>query len=825
MSQLKYIKKKKAGVKETEFSGLKRKGIELIRNLSGSVWTDHNLHDPGITILEQLCFALSELAYRADFPVADFLTGKEGTIDFNSQCLFLPEQVFPSIPVTETDLRKVILDSFPDIDNVWIAPGQKEAGGLFDIIVKLNENSVSVSGKRDKERLKKKIRNLHASQRNLCEDIRNIIICGNSFYHLYADIEISNDRPAIDVLSEIYFRCSQKIDPGIRFFDYEDLLAEGWSVERILSGPLTRHGHLSGRDLRRNVAAIHISEVINLISQVPGVINVRKFCLLGDDAVNTETIPRDSISSAPCLKLPEEPDEIGIALYRKKMRVNVPSTALRERLEKWELGYNARRYTRQNIRSLYTLPEGKKREVSAYYSIQNHFPAAYGINSYGVPASAPPEVKARAGQLKAYLMLFEQIMANTLSDLEKLPELFSLDERGDKSYTFQFLDDSVIPDITRIYRGYSQKRREKFIAGLERVTRRHDRFHERKTRLLDYLLALYGEKFSQKALGHYNFYYTKKEEERVHLQNRIKFLKHIIAFNRDRSRSFNYRELSWNTGDVSGLKMRVSILLGLPTHTNRSLTAVFIKEGLKIIPDEELAGSRLGSLELRFANLDRLEDRLKNNFHAVKTSVNTDSLKPKQVKALLDEVLLLKNNVINASFLRHGLSPERYRVGSFSAGKSFQVIFKPYGEAEWCYLCRYGTKERAILAVNCLYRFIRTLNIRSEGFHVIEHILLSPMIRNEHEVKVPDDFYPFRISLLFPAWTARFSNAGFRELAEETVRINCPAHICPDFYWLDFDEMLEFELVYKRWLILKSEPKADKAETDAYSEKIIKFLL
>lgn len=43
---------------------LREKGISLIQKLSGSTWTDHNLHDPGITILEQICFAIADVSYQ-----------------------------------------------------------------------------------------------------------------------------------------------------------------------------------------------------------------------------------------------------------------------------------------------------------------------------------------------------------------------------------------------------------------------------------------------------------------------------------------------------------------------------------------------------------------------------------------------------------------------------------------------------------------------------------------------------------------------------------------------------------------------------------------
>ena len=44
--------------------GLREMGIEEIQKLSGKIWTDFNLHDPGVTILEQLCYALTDLGVQ-----------------------------------------------------------------------------------------------------------------------------------------------------------------------------------------------------------------------------------------------------------------------------------------------------------------------------------------------------------------------------------------------------------------------------------------------------------------------------------------------------------------------------------------------------------------------------------------------------------------------------------------------------------------------------------------------------------------------------------------------------------------------------------------
>ena len=52
---------------------LRRQGIKHIARLGSSLWTDYNTHDPGITILEQLCYALTDLGYRINHSLPDIL--------------------------------------------------------------------------------------------------------------------------------------------------------------------------------------------------------------------------------------------------------------------------------------------------------------------------------------------------------------------------------------------------------------------------------------------------------------------------------------------------------------------------------------------------------------------------------------------------------------------------------------------------------------------------------------------------------------------------------------------------------------------------------
>src|SRR5262249_52878674 len=101
---------KETGERDHSFDldALKEEGLRKIQELAGSEWTDFNFHDPGVTILEVLCYALTDLAYRADFDIADILSvpGKKKIAD----PLFAPEEILTTAPLSNLDFRRLILD-------------------------------------------------------------------------------------------------------------------------------------------------------------------------------------------------------------------------------------------------------------------------------------------------------------------------------------------------------------------------------------------------------------------------------------------------------------------------------------------------------------------------------------------------------------------------------------------------------------------------------------------------------------------------------------------------------------------------------------------
>ncbi len=90
------------------------------------------------------------------------------------------------------------------------------------------------------------------------------------------------------------------------------------------------------------------------------------------------------------------------------------------------------------------VPIGKKRDTETYWPVQYDYPQTYGIGLYGLPDNATQLRIAQQRQLKAYLMFYEQLLADFLSQLSNAYELFSTDNIV-HTYYAQFLKD--IKDI------------------------------------------------------------------------------------------------------------------------------------------------------------------------------------------------------------------------------------------------------------------------------------------------------------------------------------------------------------------------------------------
>ncbi len=103
-----------------DVDALQAEGMELLRKLCGETWTDHNVHDPGRTTLAVMCYALSDLAFRAGRELEDVIAPPPD--ELVPSPFFSAREILTCAPVTAMDLRKLLID-IEGVRNAWLEPG------------------------------------------------------------------------------------------------------------------------------------------------------------------------------------------------------------------------------------------------------------------------------------------------------------------------------------------------------------------------------------------------------------------------------------------------------------------------------------------------------------------------------------------------------------------------------------------------------------------------------------------------------------------------------------------------------------------------------
>jgi hypothetical protein len=99
---------------------LRQNGLQYIQQLGSRFWTDYNIHDPGITILELLCYAITDLGYRTSYDIKDLLAVPFNQVpDHNRQAFYTAREILTVNPWTNADFRKLLID-IDGVKNAWL---------------------------------------------------------------------------------------------------------------------------------------------------------------------------------------------------------------------------------------------------------------------------------------------------------------------------------------------------------------------------------------------------------------------------------------------------------------------------------------------------------------------------------------------------------------------------------------------------------------------------------------------------------------------------------------------------------------------------------
>lgn len=829
-----------------DYSTLKEQGLAMAQALAGDIWTDYNEHDPGVTALEQLCYALTELSYRAEFPVRDLLTDKiSNQINSQQQALYLPEKMLPCNPVTIDDYRKLIIDRVAGVGNVWLTPDktQPDVRGLYRIWVYVpndeecicDDNNVAIT-------VSRQVAEVYNRHRDVCEDVAEVRLLAPVLTRVKAQVAITGGVPPEFTLARLFFQLGLLLAPEVQRAPLRSALDAGATAETIFNGPLLWNGLIDNAQLRDKPTCIPISEVTNSILKVDGVINVRNVAVTlfePNGSGDSTYTGNDNIPIPPDRFLALDTNAGGahgrfsIALVCNGIPVPVNGARVGRELEKLWKSYRRTYNLAAEYAQYFAFPHGKYRDVRQYYSIQNQFPNLYGINEYGVVNNNTRAVQpAQAKQFKGYLLAFDQVLANYFAQLAHVKDLYSIDRGLQHTYFYQYLDHSV-PDVEPLLKkdGY-----DNYHNGLPRIIHNEDNFDERRNRFLDVLLAIYGQTLDRAGTSQSQESGTGRYARQL-IEAKITWLQNLVPGTRDRGRAFDYLDRA-SRENICAMEIKIRIQLDMEVNERVPLSQLCSELGVEIVESDRDAslGRKLDSysdyLEGQFSSMTGIADNGDEQAAAASPAaeVSSDEI---PLAARDHPVSLLHGQRLSEEFLQAATDITQFRIGAYAdqqyAGQQkVALVCKSPGDGGWHFIESYRDYRQAQSVAATLAPTTRKLHRNCRQIYLVEHILLRYALHDREQAESdeksePENFdYSFTVSAVVSVTSEQRRSLDYHRTVCDIIRQNTPAHLMLQVYFISPHALCHFEGLYWAWRhALKT---GDRAQRIITSNRLKHFL-
>lgn len=663
-----------------DFDFLKQKGIESLQKYAGKVWTDYNLHDPGITLLETFCFALTEMGYRCRFGIDDLL---ELPVGKNVASLNIAaENYLFTNPLTESDYRKLILN-IENVRNAYarVYSNLSDYSGLWEIVVEPFPNA-------DVDTIISDIHKTLHQNRNLCEDFQKIALVEYDEISFYIELETKSNPNTKQLLNAVYRALEEFLNPVVTRHGINDLMAEAYTIDEIFDGPKPVNGFILEHELIQvqQPDKLFVSDLFHLLMDFAEIEHIRKLKIFDSKGIQHKWVCPVGKNKSATLNV----EKTEIVLYHSgKIIANDHN-----KLDLFDKGfYQSTGKNSHKILSRKTI-RGEYIDVADYRSVMNDLPDFYGVGEAGLSQFAPPQRKGQANQLKAYLLLFDLLNLNFLLQLENLAQLFSY-EKIDKTLFTQAIKDAPgielmyvpfikkcqtlnidLSDKARVMKLW-KKEREAVFSQLEQniqlIAENEKRFAVRRNKLLDHLLARFSIKFE--------WVFNKNAEEsnlEIQLINKkIDVLKHLNEVTNLKAQAINISEIDHIKAFDAGIDHVIQKLAGF----NRA--QLFVDGMFEY--SREFPQEHTGTF-FKFLNIE-------------------------------------KRKVFNALSL-WGASEENYQIETDH--QSFRIQLTDGKKVLAEYSEEYENEASASEAIKQLASKVRFENAMFESVYVFEHILLRP---------------------------------------------------------------------------------------------------
>ncbi|CAM1351278.1 hypothetical protein [Tenacibaculum halocynthiae] len=825
---------------DLDFSFLRKEGISYLESFGGKLWTDFNSHDPGVTILEMLCYAITDLGMRMNTPLEDLLASKNPDLSLQAQ-FYKASEILPSKPVNELDYRKLFID-IKGVKNCWLRIYDKQVHvdcknnklaykkftnilpefqkkfklkGLYTLLVDLEEGY--------SDELFSTIKTIYHQNRNLCEDLIEVKQVEEQPIAICANVDVVPEADEEKIYATILFEIENYLSPSLQVYSVQQMLDKEYTTDEIFDGPILKNGfinteELKNADLRKEV---RLSDIMKLIMNVEGVKLIKDisvgFC---DESLTQEN------KWVVCIDKDKKPvlcDKSSFNFSKGFLPLNLNYERVNTYLEQLKEDDKEAQKIADADKDL-PLPKGNVVASNEYTTIQNDFPDTYGIGQEGLSVHVTNERKSKAKQLKGYLTFFDQILATYFKHLSEVRTLLSVSGQEKRTYFTQAIKD--IKDFESIANEYPESNDAELTKLL---LSQFDNNIERRNSILDHLLARFAERFGEYTFIMKALYGTATDE--IVLSNKEAFLKDYKVISSDRGLAFNYYKQSeeglWGTNNVSGFQKRIARLMGISNEKRRHLTETnvevydLLNSHNKTVYRWRLKDNDGAILLSATESYTKVAFAIEELYFAVLQIVQTSE---SEIEKAFE--IGIKDNT-EIGFIRiHKSTPSK---PSIPVKYSFDVINPEKPESSSDYIIakqfKYHTslndlKEALLTVVSFMKK-----DFTEEGMFLVEHMLLRPDVNSNDSVNFlpicADDCadcgtidpYSYRVSIVLPGYTYRFSNPDFRRYMEDVIRQELPAHVLPRICWVgerkgtvadDDNDLLQFEDSYKKYLFAKT---------------------
>jgi hypothetical protein len=720
------------------FERLRDEAIENVQKYSGAEWTDYNLHDPGITILEALCFALTDLSYRTGFSITDILADAKGNVDYEDQSFHLAPKILNTHPVSINDYRKIVIDEVDEIQNIWISPpqdlfGSKSIRGFYNVTLQLTVSAWQNLSEIDKDNSDKKdliilkVKNILLKNRMIGNNFYNFKIIEPKEIKIIAKIAIDNSFSSEEILAQIFGTINNFLNPSVDYVLPNDLLKNNFKVEDIFNGPTLVKGIINDESLRELPKQIDPVDLIRLAGKVNGVVNVISLSI--SDGITTTFEEPIFLKDDQFGSIKPLIDFNSIVLYKEGVDVIVRKQSFTSLYNKI-VAENENKF--KGYSSVFTDKiSGQYRNISNYHSIQHHFPNIYGIGNEGISSNETNERKAAVKQLKSYLLVFEQLMGNYLSQLSTVNKLFSFKIDSNHSHTYfsqPILDVPGINDLISFIsllpadkNGMFQKKQyeiaiTQYQQTLTRLVESDSDYVDRKNAFLDHMLSRFNYSLNSYPVELAEHYYQLKNLQKNNdvLQWKSEFLKNIVPYSSNRARGTNYHSNDNNHFDFMHLLYKLLFINNTPY--NSTLKFLSNSEDSKLSIDKTLPLDENDiEIEKKLVLLDEVIT-IRNQSRAGNISTNYEND---------NEVLVFE--LQNESIFKDACNHENFKISpNVFTNEGYLILFNQILEKEWIVVGRSKSVGEAKNKIQKTVEYFVNVSLQSEGIHIVENILLLP---------------------------------------------------------------------------------------------------